>query len=85
MKTVPAPMTLQGPSGMERFFDVHAAARQQAQVCGERESVDVEQGQDVDQDVVGREPPGVWMPAALEARLACVWTTPLGRPVVPEL
>ena len=78
---------LQRAARVEGVFQTHAAARQQAEVGGEGQAVDVEQRQDVDRSTSS----GVMRQQArggacrLAARLACVWTTPLGQPVVPEL
>ncbi len=49
MKTVPLPDDLERPARVEGVFHDHAAAGQQAEVRGERQAVDVEQRQDVDQ------------------------------------
>ncbi len=50
---------LQGMTGMERVVHEHAASGQEAQMRRERKPVDVKQGQDVDQHVVGSEPPAL--------------------------
>ena len=59
MKTVPRPTTSSVRRGWNESSMSMLAPGQEAQVRREREPVDVEQRQDVDQDVVGREPPAV--------------------------
>ena len=73
------------PRNIERVFDPNTTSSEPREMRGKRQSVDMKQREDVDDDVVGRHLPARFKPLDAGGGINCVWTTPFGHPVVPEL